>query len=126
MGRPFVLKWKRYVKLTPKRLEQVEELFVRHGGQAVFAGRFVSVSRVLGAPVAGISRIRPGTFLFYSALGGTGWATAVVLVGYFFGESWGKAQHRSGLSPLLLVLLLGVALGLYLAYRGATSRRRSR
>jgi membrane protein DedA with SNARE-associated domain len=122
-GRPFVLKWGRYVKLTPERLERVEGLFARHGGKAVFAARFVSISRIFEALVAGMSRMPWSTFLFYSALGGAVWATAVVLVGYFFGESWGTAQRWSGHAPLLLVLLLGVALGVYLAFRWATSRR---
>ncbi len=116
-GREFVLKWGRYVKITPERLGRVERFFIRYGGRAVFASRFVSVFRVLGAPVAGISGMRGGTFLLYSALGGTVWATAVVLLGYFFGQSWAEAQHWTGRGPLLLALLLAVALGLYLAYR---------
>src|SRR5215212_1916862 len=116
-GRSFVLKWGRYVKITPERLGRVERFFVRYGGKAVFASRFVSVFRVLGAPVAGISRMRAGTFLLYSALGGTVWATAVVLLGYFFGQSWAEAQHWTERGPLLLAFLLAVALGLYLAYR---------
>ena len=82
-GRPFVLKWGRYVKLTPERLEWVERFFERHGGRAVFAARFFSVSRLLEALVAGISRMRWNTFFFYSVLGGMVWVTAVVLVGYF-------------------------------------------
>jgi membrane protein DedA with SNARE-associated domain len=122
-GRPFVLKWGRFVKLTPERLERVEQLFVRHGGKAVVAARFFSVSRMLEGLVAGISRMRLGTFLFYSALGGVVWATEVVLVGYFFGQSWSLTQHWSGRAPLLLALVLVVALSFYLAYRWATSRR---
>jgi membrane protein DedA with SNARE-associated domain len=85
-GRPFVLKWGRYVRLSPERLERVEGFFVRHGGRAVFASRFFSVSRVLGALVAGISRMRLGTFLFSSALSGIVWTTAAVLVGYYLGK----------------------------------------
>jgi membrane protein DedA with SNARE-associated domain len=121
-GRAFVLKWGRYVRLTPERLEQVEGLFARHGGKAVFAARFFSISRLLEALVAGMSRMRWGTFVFYSVLGGAVWVTAVVLVGYFFGQSWRSAQHWSGRVPLLLILLLGVGLGLYLVYRWTTSR----
>src|ERR671910_1877616 len=116
-GRPFVLKWGRYVKLTPERLERVEGLFTRHGGKAVFAARFFSLSRVLEALVAGTSRMHWGTFLLYSVLGGAVWATAVVLAGYFFGQSWETTQHWSGRSPLLLVLLLLVAPSVYFAYR---------
>jgi membrane protein DedA with SNARE-associated domain len=122
-GRPFVLKWGRYVKLTPERLEWVERFFVRHGGKAIIAARFFSVSRILEALVAGISRMRWGTFLLFSALGGTVWVTAVVLTGYFFGQGWTSAQHWSGRVPLLLALLLGVALGFYFAYRWAVSYR---
>src|SRR5918994_636120 len=81
-GRSFILKWGRHVKLTPERLEWVEALFARHGGKAVFAGRFFSVSRILEALVAGTSRMRWGTFFFYSVLGGAVWATAGVLGGY--------------------------------------------
>jgi membrane protein DedA with SNARE-associated domain len=121
--RPFLLKWGRYVRLTPERLDRVERLLARHGGKAVFAARFFSVSRLLEALVAGISRMRWGTFFLYSALGGAVWATAVVLVGYFFGESWGKAQPWSRLSPLLVVLLLGVASSAYLAHRWVTTHR---
>jgi membrane protein DedA with SNARE-associated domain len=121
--RPFLLKWGRYVRLTPERLDRVERLLARHGGKAVFAARFFSVSRLLEGLVAGISRMRWGTFFLYSALGGAVWATAVVLVGYFFGESWGKAQPWSRLSPLLVVLLLGVASSAYLAHRWVTTHR---
>jgi membrane protein DedA with SNARE-associated domain len=122
-GRSFVLKWGSYVKITPERLGRVEHFFVRYGGKAVFASRFVSVFRVLGAPVAGISQMRRGTFFLYSALGGMVWPTAVVLLGYFFGESWADEHHGTG--PFLLALLLAVALSFYLAYRWVLRYRRS-
>ena len=51
------------------------------------------------------------------------WATAIVLVGYFFGQSWGATQHWSERSPLVLVCLLLVAPSAYFAYRWATSHR---
>jgi len=82
-GRPFVLKWGRFVKLTPERLESVEQFFGRHGGKAVFAARFFAVSRVLEALVAGMSRMRWNTFFIYSVLGGVVWVAVVVLAGYF-------------------------------------------
>ena len=122
-GRPFVLKWGRHVKLTPERLDWVERLFARHGGKAVFAGRFFSVSRILEALVAGTSRMHWGTFVFYSVLGGVVWATAVVLAGYLFGQGWSAAQNWPERTPLLLILLLLIAPGVYLAYRWATSHR---
>jgi membrane protein DedA with SNARE-associated domain len=111
------------VKLTPERLEWVENLFARHGGKAVFAGRFFSVSRVLEALVAGTSRMHWRTFVVYSILGGVAWATTVILAGYLIGQGWGAAHNWSERSPLLLVLVLLIAPGIYLAYRWVTSHR---
>jgi membrane protein DedA with SNARE-associated domain len=124
-GRAFVLKWGRYVKITPERLEQVERLLARYGGKAVFASRFFSVTRVFGALVAGTSRMRFGTFLFSSVLSGVVWATAVVVVGYFFGHTLTETRNGVGRVPVLLVLLLAVALGVYLVYQIARRYRGS-
>jgi membrane protein DedA with SNARE-associated domain len=122
-GRPFVLKWGRHVKLTPERLEWVERLFARHGGKAVFAGRFFSISRVLEAVVAGTSRMRWATFVFYSVLGGVVWVTGVILAGYLLGQGWGAARTWPERTPLLIILLLLIAPGVYLAYRWAITHR---
>jgi membrane protein DedA with SNARE-associated domain/membrane-associated phospholipid phosphatase len=116
-GRPFVLRWGRYVFITPRRLARAEAFFERHGGKAVFLARFFSGLRVFGALVAGISRMRWGTFLIYNVLGGAVWATAVVLVGYFLGSSLGLVERWMGRATILVVGLLAIAVALYLAYR---------
>ncbi len=116
-GRPFVLRWGRYVRITPERLARAEALFDHHGGKAVFLARFFAGLRVFGALVAGISRMRWSTFAFYNALGGAVWATAAVLVGYFLGSSVGLVQQWLGRATLLLAVLVAVAAGFYLAYR---------
>jgi membrane protein DedA with SNARE-associated domain len=122
-GRPFVLRWGRYLFITPARLGRAEAFFARHGGKAVFLARFFSGLRVFGALVAGISRMRWGTFLIYNALGGAVWATAVVLVGYFLGSSLGLVERGLGRATLVLALVVAVAVGFYLAYRWASHNR---
>ena len=119
-GRPFILRYGRYVLITPRRLERAEEFFAHHGGKAVFMARFFSGLRVLGALVAGTSRMRWTTFLLYNALGGAVWVTAVVLAGYFLGSSLGVVERWTGRASVLLLVLAIVALILYLAYRWAT------
>jgi undecaprenyl-diphosphatase len=122
-GRPFVLRWGRYVFITPERLARAEAFFERHGGKAVFLARFFSGLRVFGALVAGISRMRWGTFILYNALGGAVWATAVVLVGYFLGSSIGLVERWLGRATLVLLAVLAVVLAFYLAYRWAARNR---
>src|SRR5215210_1621472 len=116
-GRLFILRWGRYVFITPERLARAEAFFARHGGKAVFLARFFSGLRVFGALVAGMSRMRWGTFILYNALGGAVRATAAVLVGYFLGSSLGVVERWTGRASILLLALVVLALVLYLSYR---------
>jgi membrane protein DedA with SNARE-associated domain len=116
-GRPFVLRWGRYARITPERLARAEAFFERHGGKAVFLARFFAGVRVFGALVAGISRMHWRTFFLYNALGGAVWATAVVLAGYFLASSLALVERWLGEATLILALLFAVALAFYFAYR---------
>src|SRR5215203_3164287 len=115
-GRPFVLRWGRYLFITPERLGRAE---------AFFLARFFSGLRVFGALVAGISRMRWATFFLYNALGGAVWATAVVLIGYLVGSSLALVERWMGRATLVLAAVVALAVGFYLAYRWA-SRNRAR
>ena len=122
-GRRFVLRWGRYVFITPERLARAEAFFERHGGKAVFLARFFSGLRVFGALVAGISRMRWGIFILYNVLGGAVWATAVVLLGYFLGSSLGLVERWLGRATLVLALILALVVAFYLANRWAAHNR---
>src|SRR3954466_12311460 len=119
-GRPFVLRWGRYVLITPEGLARPEAFFERHGGKAVFLARFFSGLRVFGALVAGISRMRWRTFLFYNALGGAVWATAAVSAGYLLGGSLGLVERWTGRASALLAGLLVLGVALSISYRWVT------
>jgi membrane protein DedA with SNARE-associated domain/membrane-associated phospholipid phosphatase len=116
-GRPFILRYGRFVFITPERLGRAEAFFARHGGEAVFMARFFSGLRVFGALVAGMSRMRWVTFFVYNVLGGAVWATAVVLAGYFLGRSLKVVERWTGRASVLLLALGVLTLVLYLAYR---------
>ena len=116
-GRPFVLRWGRYLLITPERLARAEAFFARHGGKAVFLARFVVGLRTFGALTAGVSRMHWRTFALYNALGGMVWATAAVAVGYLLGGSLALVERWLGWASILLAVLLAVLLALYLSYR---------
>ncbi len=86
-GRPFVLKWGRYIGVTAERLDRAEGLFGKYERRAVFAARFVPVLKTFGYLVAGIIRMPYAAFFRYDLLGTTVWASVSILAGYLVSGS---------------------------------------
>lgn len=82
----------RFLTLTPGEVDKADRWFERHGGLAVFLGRLVPAVRTLISVPAGISGMRLGPFLFYSALGTLIWTTFLALAGYWLGAQYEKVQ----------------------------------
>jgi membrane protein DedA with SNARE-associated domain/membrane-associated phospholipid phosphatase len=111
LGRPFVERYGRYFWLTPGRIEAGERFFLRHGNKAILLARFVSGVRVFAALFAGISRMPWRTFLIYNTSGALLWATAISLLGYFFGNSWQLLEIWVGRAGLFIagIVIVGAA-----------------
>ena len=88
--------------LNAARIEKAESFFKRHGGKAVFLGRFVGFARALVPFIAGSSRMPYRKFLVYNVLGASLWAPAILLLGYFLGASWQKAEQWIGRASAIL------------------------
>jgi membrane protein DedA with SNARE-associated domain/membrane-associated phospholipid phosphatase len=102
LGRPFLERYGRYFWLTPGTIEAGERFFQRHGHKAILFARFVTGVRVFAALFAGISRMPWRTFLIYNASGALLWATAISLLGYFFGNSWQLLERWVGRAGLFI------------------------
>jgi membrane protein DedA with SNARE-associated domain len=97
------------VGLTRARLVEFDRFFDRHGAKTVFAARFITGLRVVGAVLAGASGLRWPIFLFYNATGAVVWCTAVAAAGYALANSWDTLEQwvgRSGLILLAVAVLL--------------------
>src|SRR4051812_23077609 len=94
-----------------------QPFFDRHGPKAVFLGRFVSGLRITAAWLAGVNPMRWRDFLFWNALGGIVWATAIGILAYSFGHAAERAIKTAGLVGLIAVVALAVALWLILRRR---------
>jgi membrane protein DedA with SNARE-associated domain len=62
-------------------------VFRKHGGKAVFFGRFVAVLRVFAAFLAGATRMSWPRFALFNASGGVIWAVVMGSLGYGLGAS---------------------------------------
>jgi membrane protein DedA with SNARE-associated domain len=81
-------------------------LFRRHGGKAVFLGRFVAVLRVFAALLAGATHMPWRRFVLCNAAGGLLWATVMGLVGYALGSTVTGPLGIAGLLCALIAALL--------------------
>lgn len=85
-GRHFVERFGRYFFVKPHHLDYAERFFTRHGGKAVFFGRFIAVLRIWAAFLAGLHHMHWRTFLVYNAAGGILWVTIYGILGYIAGR----------------------------------------
>lgn len=60
-------------KFLQKYLKSTQEFYDKHGGKAVMYSRFFPILRTYVPFVAGITRMRWQSFMFYNILGGTIW-----------------------------------------------------
>jgi membrane-associated protein len=72
--------------LNRKNLEKTHAFYEKHGGKAVIIARFMPIFRTFVPFIAGIGKMNYLRFLSYSVVGTLLWITALVLLGYFFGN----------------------------------------
>jgi undecaprenyl-diphosphatase len=111
LGREFVMRNGPRFGISHERFEKVEDYFSRHGGKTIFIGRFISLVRAFAPFIAGSSGMRYRAFVPYSILGTGLWASAHILIGYFFSRSIDTAAKYAGRGAFLLGTLIVVVVG---------------
>ena len=101
---------------------KAEELISRHGGPAVFLGRWVALARALVPGVSGMSGMHYPTFFAFNAIGGITWGATFVLVGYAAGNAYASVAAKIGLYALIVVAVVVAAVVAWMLVR----RRRRR
>lgn len=76
------------------RWDRAEASMRRGGWWTVALGRWVALLRALVPAVAGASAMPYRRFLVANAVGGTLWASTVVMLGYGAGAAWQQASGR--------------------------------
>lgn len=112
LGRAFLVKHGPRFKIDEPKIEQVEAFYDRHGGKAVFLGRFVGLVRAVSPFVAGSSGMPLRRFLPYDVLAAGIMCTVFALVGFLFWRSLDRVLKiaRQGTLALATVITVVVAI----------------
>lgn len=98
-------------------LERAEAWFGRHGGRAVFIGRFVPIVRSLISVPAGVQRMPLGRFTAFTVLGSGIWNSCFVLAGYALGENWTVVEVYVGMYSRAVLLVAAVVAVLFVVVK---------
>jgi membrane protein DedA with SNARE-associated domain len=125
-GRGFLVRYGKYVFLTPRRLVHINDFFEKHGEKTILVARFITGLRVFAAIFAGASAMRWRVFFIYNVAGAILWAVVITMLGYLFGNSWPLLERwvgRTGLFMLLAGLVVAVVLWRVHVHRKANRKR---
>jgi len=107
-GRALLERWPPAARYADRVLPPAQVFFQRHGGKAVFLGRFVALMRITAAWLAGVGHMKWWRFFAFNAAGGILWATGIGLLAYFVGKAAADAVSHYGLVAGVVLAVLGV------------------
>jgi membrane protein DedA with SNARE-associated domain len=105
-----------------EEVERTEAWFTRHGGKAVFFGRFLPLFRSLISIPAGIERMPVLTFLALTTAGSVIWNAAFVCAGYALGQNWEVVERYAGLVTDGVVVVVVLVVGYFVLSRVRRAR----
>jgi membrane protein DedA with SNARE-associated domain len=113
VGRPFLERWGRYFFVRPELLHKTDAFFEKHGAVSTFTGRLIPGIRHLISIPAGLARMNPGAFVFYTCFGAGLWSLVLTLFGYFLGDNEALIQQYQHHITFAVIVFVALVIGGY-------------
>jgi membrane protein DedA with SNARE-associated domain len=110
-GRPLLMKYGRYVLITPDKIQKAENWSAHYGSAGVFVARLLPGARQLVGIPAGIARMDYLRFSIFTLLGAAIWCSVLCWLGVTIGTDISKGQMRK-----VILMVGGTALVLGALY----------
>ncbi|GMA51857.1 hypothetical protein GCM10025857_32140 [Alicyclobacillus contaminans] len=116
LGRPFLVRYGKYVRLTPERIDKASRMFTRYTIPTLVLSRYIAGIRIIVPYIAGINRVRLILFVPVMLLSSLLWTSTFILAGVVIERAWRHFIHnwRHNLIPTLLIVAVLVAAYLYI------------
>lgn len=93
-----------------EHIDKTHSFYEKYGSKTIVIARFVPIVRTLAPFVAGIGRMKYGTFITYNVIGAILWVVGVTLAGYFLGRiEWVANNFSKIVIGIILVSVLPIA-----------------
>jgi len=116
LGRPFVSRMLKLLRVHEGALERAERWFDTSGRWTVFLARFVPVLGPVISLPAGLFRMDLKSFIPMTVAGSLGWSAILVYAGFLAGNAWEQAFSSSLTVVDALSAVVAGAAAVYIAY----------
>jgi membrane-associated protein len=103
-----ILEWGVIGRMSAKPLAASEVFFAKHGGKAVFLGRFVPLLRSVIGWMAGVGGLPWWRYIAWNVSGAVVWSFGIGLSAYFFGKAAVEAATSWGSIGIGIIAAAGV------------------
>jgi membrane protein DedA with SNARE-associated domain len=112
-------KWARIFFITPEKIQNAENYFIKNGNVSTFIGRLIPGIRHLISIPAGLSKMNIGSFILYTFIGSAIWNATLAILSYFLIDKW-EVYFREITWGFIVI---GVGFVAYLIYKGVRKNR---
>jgi membrane-associated protein len=114
---PRVFSRERSRLFNPEHLRRTQSFYDKYGAKTIFLARFMPIVRTFAPFVAGIGRMRYGTFVFYSFSGSIAWVGSLTYGGFYFGNIPAVKQNLTLVIVAIVLLSISPAIVEFLRHR---------
>ncbi|MFZ5634136.1 MAG: DedA family protein [Bacillota bacterium] len=125
VGKPFFLKYGKYLRITGRKIERAERWFSRFGPAVIIIAYFTPGVRHITPYLSGIAGMTFTKTITFAAIGAALWITTFVSLGRFFGQRLdlvSRVLDRYQWEALLLAALAAAAI---LAFKRFVTQKKS-
>jgi membrane protein DedA with SNARE-associated domain len=112
-------KWARIFFITPAKVQDAEDYFIKNGNISTFIGRLIPGVRHLISIPAGLSKMNVKSFVLYTFIGSAIWNSTLALMSYFLIDKWEKYFREITWG----FIIIGVVFVGYLVYKARKKRK---
>lgn len=122
-GRPLLVKYGKYVFLTPGRLERSESVFKKYTVLALILSRYIAVVRDILPYIAGVNRVKLVLFVPIMFFTSFLWTASFLAAGGFLMQLWlmVRTHWQTDLLPAVAIVLL-MGAGYWMLHRRIDQR----
>lgn len=114
LGRPFILKYGKFVLLTESRLEQSERLFRKYTILTLFISRYIAFVRDIVPYVAGMNRVKLKVVVPVLLVSSFLWTSTFILFGGLIVRAWHFTRTHGQTDFLFVLLAFFVLVAIYI------------